>query len=404
MIATGTDIKPLEVVMFMRTVRSRNYFEQMKGRGVRVINPTDFQAVTPDARDKTHFVLIDCVGVTEGPMTDGGAMDRKPSVSFEKLLQAVAIGQTDVDTVSSLAGRLARLDLLLGESQQQEIAEIAGGETVQQLVGRLVAALDPDHQIEVARQTAGLPEGVEPSAEQIEQAATELIAAAVQPLQSNPALRNKLVEAKQRAELTIDDASKDEVLEAGYSPEALERARQIAGSFEAFIQDNKDEISALQFFYSQPYDRRLRFSDIKALANAISAPPRSLTPEKLWQAYETLDRSKVRGSGQRILTDIVSLVRFALHQEPELVPFRERVDARFTAWLAQQEASGRTFTPEQRRWLELIRDHIAGNFDIESNDFESSPFKEHGGLGKVYQVFGGELDQLIDEMNRVLAA
>ena len=340
MVATGTDIKPLEVVMFLRAVRSRNYFEQMKGRGVRVINPTDFQAVTPDAKNKTHFVLVDCVGVTEQPMSDGGSIDRKPSVSFEKLLQAVAIGQTDVDTVSSLAGRLARLDRLIGEPEKQEIAKLSGGETVQQLVGRIVAALDPDRQIELARQQHGLPPEIEPTDEQIDQATSTLIAAAVKPLQSNPALRDRLIQAKLRAELTIDDVSKDEVLEAGYSAEAKERAQQITASFEAFIQEHKDEISALQFFYSRPYDQRLRFGDIKALAEAIASPPQSWTPELLWHAYETLDKSKVRGSGQRILTDIVSLVKFAMHQDPELVPFRERVDARFDDWLAQQEHVG----------------------------------------------------------------
>jgi type I restriction enzyme R subunit len=63
MIATGTDIKPLECVVFMRSVKSRGLFGQMKGRGVRVIPDADFRAVTPDARSKTHFVVVDAVGV-----------------------------------------------------------------------------------------------------------------------------------------------------------------------------------------------------------------------------------------------------------------------------------------------------------------------------------------------------
>lgn len=117
MIATGTDIKPLEVVMFMRAVKSRNFFEQMKGRGVRVINDTDFQAVTPDAKKKTHFVIVDCVGVCEQRLSETYPLERRRSVPLEKLLNAIGYGNTDRDVLSSVASRLVRLDQRLGESE-----------------------------------------------------------------------------------------------------------------------------------------------------------------------------------------------------------------------------------------------------------------------------------------------
>src|SRR5262249_14997353 len=117
-----------------------------------------------------------------------------------------------------------------------------------------------------------------------------------------------------------------------------------------------------------------------------------------------LDQSKVRGSGQRILTDLVSLVRYALHQDAELVPFPAHVETRFAAWLTQQESLGRRFTPEQRRWLEAIRDHVATSLRIGPDDFDYAPFAQEGGLGKVYEVFGEELYPLLDELNEVLAA
>jgi type I restriction enzyme R subunit len=198
--------------------------------------------------------------------------------------------------------------------------------------------------------------------------------------------------------------SKDLVLEAGYSAAAQEKARSIVESFETFIRENKDEITALQVLYSRPYKQRLTFKQIKELADAIQRPPRAWTPELLWQAYEKLDRSKVRGSGGRLLTDIVSLVRFALHQGGELRPFQEQVHERFSAWLAQQETSGRKFTDEQRQWLGLIRDHIASSLAIERDDFEYVPFAQHGGLGKAYQVFGQHLTPLLNELNEVLVA
>ena len=92
MIATGTDIKPLEIVFFMRRCESRTYFEQMKGRGVRVISDTDLQAVTPNAKNRDHFVIVDAVGVCERDKTDSRPLERKRTVSFEKLLQRVALG------------------------------------------------------------------------------------------------------------------------------------------------------------------------------------------------------------------------------------------------------------------------------------------------------------------------
>jgi type I restriction enzyme, R subunit len=175
-------------------------------------------------------------------------------------------------------------------------------------------------------------------------------------------------------------------------------------SFEQFIAENRDEITALQVLYSRPYGQRLRFADIKALAQAIELPPHSLTPERLWQAYEALERAKVRGSGGKMLTDMVSLVRFALHQEQELVPYADQVRQRFAAWLEQQESSGRRFTAAQREWLEMIRDHVAASLRIDMDDFDEVPFTQHGGRGGIYNAFGPSLKPLLDELNEVLAA
>jgi type I restriction enzyme R subunit len=101
MISTGTDIKPLECVLFMRDVKSRVYFEQMKGRGTRTINPNDFQAVTPGAAVKTHFVIVDAVGVCESDKSDSRPLERKRTVPFDKLLQSVALDNRDEDTLTS---------------------------------------------------------------------------------------------------------------------------------------------------------------------------------------------------------------------------------------------------------------------------------------------------------------
>jgi type I restriction enzyme R subunit len=401
MIATGTDIKPLEVVLFMRSVKSRSFFEQMKGRGVRVINENDLKAVTPDAVSKDHYVIVDAVGVCERDKTDSRPMDQKKSVPFDKLLQAIALGNKDPEVVSSMAARLARLNKTLEDDEKAEVQKRADGQSLTSITSTLVNSLDADKHVAEAKKenSTGMP-----SEEQIKKAADKLIQEAVKPLH-NPELRNILIELKQRHEQTIDHLSPDKVIEAGFSADALDRAKGIVQSFEQFIKDHKDEITALQILYSRPYKQPLRFDDIKELANAIEKPPRLWTESQLWQAYAALDKSKVKGTNtKRILTDLVSLVRFAIHQDNELVPFPERVNANFKSWLAQQESSGRKFSPEQRRWLEMIRDHIAANLGIDPKDFDYAPFAQEGGLGKVHQLFGSELNKIIDELNGTLAA
>jgi len=400
MIATGTDIKPLECVFFMRMIRSRSFFEQMKGRGVRVINDTDLQAVTPDAAAKTHFVIVDAVGVCEEDKTDSRPLEKKPTVSLEKLLQAVALGNTESEVISSIAGRFARLEKKLDPAGKGEIEKLAG-KGLKELTGDLIAAIDPERQIEQARSDFGVSD---PTVEQVRQAGVKLIRDAVKPL-CEPKLREKILDLQRKVDQVIDTVSADEVIEAGFDAEMLEKARGLVQSFEEFIEEHKDEITALQILYSRPYHQRLKYDEVKGLAEMIEKPPYLWRIDRLWDAYAALETSKVKGVGSRRLwTDIVSLVRFALHQEPVLEPFEEHVHERFSAWIARQEAGGKRFSDEQRWWLERIRDHVIASLEIGRDDFEFTPFKENGGIGKVYQLFGEELWGMLEELNEELAA
>jgi type I restriction enzyme, R subunit len=243
-----------------------------------------------------------------------------------------------------------------------------------------------------------------PTESMVTAARKTLVNEAVAAIATIPKLRERLVDVRKALDQTIDTTSKDEVLEAGYSQAATDKAKSIVQSWEQFIRDNKDEITALQILYNQPHGR-VSFKDIKALADAIHLPPRSWTPESLWSAYEKLERDKVKGaSGPRLLTDMVSLVRFALQQRDALVPYRDQVEERFVRWVAQQVSAGVQFTPAQREWLELIRDHVAASMGIDMDDFEFAPFAQRGGAGKAYQVFGERLEPLLSELNEVLAA
>jgi len=386
MIATGTDIKPVEIVVFMRSVKSRSFFEQMKGRGVRVVKDDDLRGVNPgEGVHKDHFVIVDCVGVCERDKTDSRPMDQKKTVPFDKLLQAVSLGNVEEEVLSSVAVRLARLDAQLSDGERKRVREASGGLDVKQIAGGIVHALNPGNDRSPMEAEAALRQAVKPLAD--------------------PALRHLLLGLKQQKELVIDTVTQDRVLEAGFSEAARERAAGIVKNFEAFIAEHRDEITALQILYSRPVKAPLSFDDIKALADALHAPPHLLDEGVLWQAYAALDKSKVRGaSRQRILTDLVSLVRFAMHQENELVPYPERVASNFKAWLAQQAAAGKAFTAEQQQWLEMIRDHIAASLGIEIDDFDLPPFSQQGGLGRVHQLFGVELATVIEELNRELVA
>jgi type I restriction enzyme R subunit len=391
MIATGTDVRPLECVFFMRAVKSRTFFEQMKGRGVRVIQPDDLRAVTPDAPAKDRFVIIDAVGVTESDLTETVPLDRKPTVSLDKLFKRVSYGNRDQEVLATIAGRLARLERRLTKPDREEIEALAG-RSLQEISHGIVAALDPD------AIAPDLPE------EQRPEARRQLLDAAIAPLAHNPELRQRLLEIRRSYEQLIDEVSADELVSAGYSRDATERARATVDSFRQFIDDHLDEIAALQILYSRPQTQRLTYKEIRELANMIGRPPYQWTPDKLWHAYEALDRSRVYGSGQRILTDLVQLVRYALEQEDELIPFPEIVRERYDTWLLQQENTGKTFTEEQLAWLERIRDTIASSLGITRDDLMGPGFAERGGLGKAYELFGDQLDVLLDELSRELAA
>jgi type I restriction enzyme R subunit len=410
MIATGTDIKPLECLLFMRDVKSSLYFEQMKGRGTRVIKSDDFNAVTPDAKDKTHFVIVDAVGVCESTKNDSTTLERKKGVSFEKLLSNIAIGYSrDDDTLTTLGNRIARLDRKLDKEDRQEIEKAAGGKEIKELVKNLIEAHDPDVHIEKAKELFDVKEDKIVTEEQIKKVSKKLVEEACKPF-DNALLRNTLIEIKKKNEQTIDTVTIDTLLSAGYDMQAKEKSKLMIENFEKFIEENKNEIDALQIIYNKAYKNRyITYEEIKKLAEAIKKPPYLLETDKLWNAYEQLEKSKARrkkppNSSKRMLTDIISLIRFAIGHQKELEPFSEMVDENFKEWLAKQERLGKKFTKEQLEWLKMIKNHISTSLSVTTDDLEFSPFYEKGGAVKVYQLFGDDLNKTMNELNEALVS
>ncbi len=411
MIATGTDVKPLEVLWFMRTVRSRTLFEQMKGRGVRVVAPDDLRAVTPDAEAKTRYVMLDCVGVCEEPLADTRPMDRQPTVSLDRLLQAVAMGNVDPEVASTLASRLVRLDARLGRDERASVVATTGGPTLRDLAHRIVDALDPDRQRAAALAAAAPtshaadPNG-EPGDAAVARAGAILLRAALAPIAGDPQLRERLLDLKRAKEQTIDTASVDTLLGAGLSAEARDRALGLTTRFEAFLAENRDELTALRLLYGsrEPGQARLTRASVEELRQALLDRKPPLALDAVWQAYETLDRARVHGAPARQLTDVVALVRFATHRDDALSPIPAVARARLDGWLARAEAEGRAFTPDQRTWLLMMAEHVAANVEIEAEDFDDPPFTQRGGLAGAHRVFGAELPRVLEEIGEVIAA
>lgn len=411
MIATGTDVKPLEVLLFMRDVRSKGYYEQMKGRGVRSLDGDSLKRVSNSAEGaKTRFVLIDGVGVEKSLKTESRPLEKKPGMTLKDLLQCIAMGSRDEDTVLSLANRLVCLAKQLDGKSQARIEKVSGGMSIAELGKGLIAALDPDAIVAVALATAKA-KGITRSEdtllpEEIEAARAERVVVACAPF-DKPELRDEIEAARREREQIIDHVNLDQVTFSGFSEQAETQAKVVIQNFSDYIATHKNEIAALGYFYQQPFQRRqLTFDMIEELYEHLSKPPLMLTSERLWSAYARVHAGQVKGTDRkRQLTDLVSLVRFALGLDNELKPFSDQVDKRFQEWIFRHNAQrGTAFTAEQTEWLRLMKDHIASSCSINRDDFDYAELADKGGLQKAWGLFGKQLDELMNELNVELVA
>jgi type I restriction enzyme R subunit len=252
MIATGTDIKPLECLLFLRSVKSAAYFEQMKGRGVRVLSADALAGVTPSAGPKTRFVIVDAVGVCEREKSESCPLDRQPTVATEKLLESAGKGVVNADLAEALAARLLKLDKQLTPDEAQAAANLAGGATPAALARRLLDAADPDTQAAHAAVKFNLPPGAEPTPAQLDKAEYDLLRVALKPFHE-PKLRLFLVDVNRNKEVIFDEANRDKLLAAGYDATARQRAEGLVRSFREFLDAHKDEMAALRAYYAKPF-------------------------------------------------------------------------------------------------------------------------------------------------------
>lgn len=394
MIATGTDVKPLEALIFLRDVKSELYFEQMKGRGARTISPEKLREVTPDADAKARFVLVDAVGVTESLKSISQPLERNRAISFDKLIEEIAAGRRDDDAFATMAARLAALDRRIGRKDREAVIQATGGLDLKDLAARLLDAIDPDALAVHAPKDA-------PESEQ--KRARDAMKERAAMLFDDHKLRTLLKDVKAATDIRIDTVSVDTVVSSGWDER---KAGDTVARFTKFLEEKLDELVALQILYDRPYaDKRLTYEAVDQLRDALRRPPWLLEPVDIWRAYKRLASEKVRGNPAGTLADVVMLVRYAIGETESLEPLTSLVAGRFNLWLGREEKAGRTYSDEQRVWLMAIRDHLAVNIEIRPEDIMEAPeFAGRGGMIKARGLFGAGLPELLDELTEVLVA
>jgi type I restriction enzyme R subunit len=406
MIATGTDVKPLECLLFMRDVRSRNYFEQMKGRGTRIISLDDLKKVTPTAKHtKDHFVIVDAVGVTKSIKSDSRPLEKKPGVPLKDLLNAIAVGNRDEELFSSLANRLIRLEKQVTEQEKQQFSQKAEGKTIKQVVNELLQAYNPDVLDDLKAKINTEMAGESPMAkeEAFNKLHDELKEKAADVFHSSD-LREYVENVRRAHEQTIDITNPDTLLNKGWATDSKEKAENLIADFKDWITRHKDEITALQIFYAQPYRRReLNYKMIQEVLEKLKSEKPLLAPMQVWRAYEQLE--KATGSPKSELIALVSLLRRVSGIDPTLIDFSNKVDLNFRDWILKKNAGlHNRFTEEQMQWLRMIKEHIATSIHLDADDLDYTPFDAEGGKGKMWQLFGEQMDEIINELNEALAA
>ena len=399
MIATGTDVKPIECLIFMRDVKSKNYFEQMKGRGTRVLSKEDLQKVTPSATEnKDHFVIVDAVGVTKSRKSDTRPLERKPTVSMKELMMNVALGVKDKDTLTSLANRVIRLNSQMTQAEREQFKEKVGA-TAGCVAERLLNAFDADIIFEQAQKNTGVSE---PTEEQIKVAQRELVQAAVAPFH-NPDIRDYIENVRRNHDQIIDSVNLDSVIFAGFDVQQEKNVNKVISSFHIFIEENKDEIVALRIIYDAAYkERPMVIEKLKELYEKLKSE--GITVERLWDCYAIKQPDKVKRSAMTQITDLISIIRFEMGYADTLTSFADKVNYNFMQWTFKKNAGHIQFTEEQMDWLRLIKDHIVASLSILPEDLELTPFDRKGGLLGFYDAFGDEYEKILQEMNEELVA
>ncbi|MDR0622351.1 MAG: DEAD/DEAH box helicase family protein [Deltaproteobacteria bacterium] len=427
MIATGIDVKPVECLIFMRDVRSKNYFEQMLGRATRTLDYENLHRVSPSAKSaKLGFIVVDAVGVTKSMKITSRQLERKEKTTLKELMEMVAHGAQDDDTLVTLAGRLTNLDKIMTPAEKEKFRELCGEESINlgitlengtqvpcsdteispaAIAKTLFKALDVDIVTEVALKEYGIDDSESLTDEQLLETTQQIAIAALAPFK-NPKLRNFLEGIFKKIDQIVDNDNLDQVTFSGWDKMSSQQAVDTIYVFDCFINDNKNQIDALEVIDNGNIFRRpLMFRMVETLNERLDASPANLNTEKLWMAYSKHQSGHIRSNCPvNKPVDIVSMVRFQLGKTNVLQSFADSVYQSCSDLITIKDNGYFQFSEEQIKWVLMFRDHIATSINVTLDDLDFTPFDAKGGRGKFYQLFGSKYDIILQEINYLLQA
>ena len=405
-IATGTDVKCIEILVFMRDIRNENFYEQMLGRARRVLSKDELIQASPSATTaKLGYVVVDAVGITESPkMQPKASGDPKPTVAFKKLLDDIANAETDEDVFKATSKRITRLEKTLTTKQKDEFEKISGGISISALASNLENAHNEDAIAEQVK--TEFPKYDSMPEEQQEECRKAILEnrchEAALPI-NKKAVRDFLMKVGNANDQTIDPAL-DSLISASVKPM---KETDVVNSFREFIsiESNRNEVEALDIIYRQDYNNRpITEAMIHNLFDKMIEFNASLTQQNVFVAYREMTKSK---AAFKQLADIIQIIKFEWKYIEELTPFADEVRNRFKGWVFeknQKSNSTNPFTEEQMVWLRLIRDHIASNASISLASLKMGQFAQMGGTMKFVKLFGNNCKDLLNELNAALVA
>ena len=349
LVATGTDVKPLEVVMFMRDVESQPLYVQMKGRGVRTIGDEQLRNVTPNAFSKDIFYLVDAVGVTEHTQTVPTPGDERPSqaITLRQLLERLTHGEVHDNNLRLIAARLARIHNKATEEQRSEFEALAHA-----------SMADISSNIYQALESGSLPLYLnvnEPNNQR---------KGLVRPLAVHPDAREFLC-VLNAGFINILQPGEDTLIEKGFSQE---EAASTTKAFEDYIEAHRDEIEALRIIYNNS-GQPLTYTTLKDLERKLREVNHKFNVSQLWNNYSILNPKAVQKFTTKdekdALTNIIQVVRYAMHLTPELRSLPSMAAQRFELWCGQAQ---RPLTESQKEVIRQIVSYIVSNGTTDLKD------------------------------------
>ena len=378
--ALSLDLSGVECVVAAVDIASHSDFDKIIGRAAAALSPSELLNITPDAAVKSHLVLIDAVGTASGGRLSHGVLESCPELTPQELLAKIEGVQPRHNCIASLAGRTAALKYDLNAEDEARLIRAADGKPHEEIIHALIDVLDRDITNAVAAQLFG---DKALTAEGRRSAKRELIRAACAPFH-NAEARRTLLELWNR--------SADMGLEQRAARVFSGKPREITERFRQYIKQ-----------HWETGDGSLSPLRLRELHRSLVSPPFYLNPERIWRAYGALKKKKVRPTGvKKTLTNIISLVQYERGVIKVLEPFADLAQRRFSVWLNEGESGWDGFNPEQLDYLDLILRQFILNGGVTLEDLDDTPFREWGGSMRMYQLFGPEMEELLEELTEIL--